>query len=97
MIVDVPTGRQLSSGDTAKAAPVLEIAPPGLMELRFEPANERRYVGKSIPIADLDSIIRGEATYGTDPDRPTGASFPAVALTSAPEAAEWRISSPDGQ
>ena len=34
--------------------------------LRFKPANERRYVGKSVPIFDLDDIVRGKATYGID-------------------------------
>src|SRR5437660_7551117 len=66
VIIHVPTGRQLSFGDAAKVAATLEIAPPDHMELRFKPANERRYVGKPIPIVDLDDIVRGKATYGID-------------------------------
>jgi isoquinoline 1-oxidoreductase beta subunit len=66
MIVHVPTGRQMSFGDAAKVAATLEIAPPDHMELRFKPANEWRYVGKPIPIVDLDEIVRGKATYGID-------------------------------
>lgn len=65
-VVHVPTGRQLSFGDAAKVAATLEIAPPDHMELRFKPANEWRYVGKPVPIVDLDAITRGTATYGID-------------------------------
>src|SRR5215831_6664715 len=36
------------------------------MELRFKPASEWRYVGKPIPVVDLDPIVRGKATYGID-------------------------------
>jgi isoquinoline 1-oxidoreductase beta subunit len=65
-IVHVPSGRQLSFGDAASVAATLEIAPPDHMELRFRPANEWRYVGKPIPIVDLNAIVRGKATYGID-------------------------------
>ena len=70
VIVHVPTGRQLSFGDAAKVAATLEIAPPDHMELRFKPASERRYVGKPVPIVDLDAIVCGEATYGIDASLP---------------------------
>lgn len=66
MIVHLPTGRQLPFGDAAKVAATLRIPPPDHMELRYKPANERRYVGKPIPIVDLDDIVRGKATYGID-------------------------------
>jgi isoquinoline 1-oxidoreductase beta subunit len=66
MIVHVPTGRQLSFGDVAKVAATLEVPPADHLELRFKPASERRYVGKPIPIVDLNDIVRGKATYGID-------------------------------
>lgn len=65
-IVHVPSGRQLSFGDVAKAAATLEVPPADHLELRFKPASERRYVGKPIPIVDLNDIVRGKATYGID-------------------------------
>ena len=65
-IVHVPSGRQLSFGEAAKVAATLEIAPTDHMELRFKPASEWRYVGKPIPVVDLDPIVRGKATYGID-------------------------------
>jgi isoquinoline 1-oxidoreductase subunit beta len=56
----------MSFGEAARVAASLEIAPPDHMELRFKPANERRYVGKPAPIIDLDDIVRGRATFGID-------------------------------
>jgi len=66
MVVHVPTGRQLSFGDAAKVAATLQVPPPDHLELRFKPASERHYVGKPLPIVDLDDIVRGKATYGID-------------------------------
>jgi isoquinoline 1-oxidoreductase subunit beta len=65
-VVHVPTGRQLSFGDVAKVAATLQVPPADHLELRLKPANERRYVGKPIPIVDLNDIVRGKATYGID-------------------------------
>jgi len=66
MVVHVATGRQSSFGDLAKVAATLEVPPADHLELRFKPASERRYVGKPIPIVDLNDIVRGMATYGID-------------------------------
>jgi isoquinoline 1-oxidoreductase beta subunit len=66
MIIHVPSGRQLSFGDAARVAATMEIATPDHMELRLKPASEWRYVGKPIPIVDLDDMVRGKATYGID-------------------------------
>jgi len=65
-VVHVPTGRQLSFGDVAKVAATLQVPPADHLELRLKPASERRYVGKPIPIVDLDDMVRGNATYGID-------------------------------
>ncbi len=66
MVVHVPTGRQVAFGDVAKVAATLEVPPDDRLELRFKPASERRYVGKPIPIVDLNDIVRGKAIYGID-------------------------------
>jgi isoquinoline 1-oxidoreductase beta subunit len=66
MVVHVPTGRRLPFGDVAKVAATLQVPPDDHMDLRFKPASERRYVGKPIPIVDLDDMVRGKATYGID-------------------------------
>jgi isoquinoline 1-oxidoreductase beta subunit len=66
MVVHLPTGRQVAFGDVAKVAATLEVPPADQMQLRFKPARERRYVGSSIAIVDLQDIVRGKATYGID-------------------------------
>jgi isoquinoline 1-oxidoreductase beta subunit len=66
MIVHVPTGRQLPFGAVVKAAATLQVPPADHLELRLKPASERRYIGKSIPIVDLNDIVRGKAKYGID-------------------------------
>ena len=65
-IFHAASGRQMSFGDAAKVAATMEIPTPDHMELRFKPASEWRYVGKPIPIVDLDDTVRGKATYGID-------------------------------
>jgi isoquinoline 1-oxidoreductase beta subunit len=66
MVVHTPTGRQLPFGDLAKVAASLPVPPSDHMELRFKQPSERRYVGKPVPIVDLENIVRGKATYGID-------------------------------
>jgi isoquinoline 1-oxidoreductase beta subunit len=66
MVVHVPTGRQLPFGDAAKVAATLQVPPADHLELHFKPASDRRYVGKPIPIVDLNDIVRGKAIYGID-------------------------------
>ncbi|MGP0060000.1 MAG: molybdopterin cofactor-binding domain-containing protein [Beijerinckiaceae bacterium] len=63
-IVHVPTGRKLSFGELVPIAALLPLPPPD--QLRFKPITARRYVGKSIPIVDLDDMVRGRAIYGLD-------------------------------
>jgi isoquinoline 1-oxidoreductase beta subunit len=66
MVVHIPTGRQLPFGEVAKVAATLEVPPEDHLELRYKPASERRYVGKPMPIVDLNDIVRGKATFGID-------------------------------
>src|SRR6202035_1837950 len=66
MVVHVPTGRALPFGNVAKVAATLSVPPADHLELRFKPPSERRYIGKPVPIVDLQDIVRGKATYGID-------------------------------
>jgi isoquinoline 1-oxidoreductase beta subunit len=65
-IIHEGSGRQMSFGDAAKVAATMQIPTADHMELRFKPASEWRYVGKPIPIVDLDDMVLGKATYGID-------------------------------
>ena len=62
VVVHVPTGRQLPFGDLVKVAASLPVPSADHVDLRFKPASGRIYVGKPVPIVDLDDIVRGKAT-----------------------------------
>ena len=65
-VVHEPTGRRLGFGELVEVAADLPLPSSDHMQLRFKPANARRYVGKPVPIVDLADIVRGRATYGID-------------------------------
>lgn len=43
---------------------------PKKEDLKFKPASEYRYIGKNVPITDLDKIVSGHTTYGIDAKMP---------------------------
>jgi isoquinoline 1-oxidoreductase subunit beta len=43
---------------------------PKKEDLKFKPVSEYRYIGKNIPITDLDDIMAGKTTFGMDARRP---------------------------
>ena len=43
---------------------------PKKEDLKFKPASEFRYIGKNIPITDLDAIMAGTTVFGMDARRP---------------------------
>lgn len=64
-VVHDDTGRKIGFGELVETAQTLDVPKP--KDLKFKPADERRYIGKAkVPIADLDEIITGAATYGID-------------------------------
>jgi isoquinoline 1-oxidoreductase beta subunit len=63
-VVDARSGRKAGFGDLVPIAATLPV--PQADQLRFKASNERRYVGKPMPIVDLRDIIRGAAIYGID-------------------------------
>jgi len=64
VVVHVPSGRKLGFGELAALAATLPVPPRD--QLQFKPAEARRYVGKPIPIVDLDDMVRGRAIFGLD-------------------------------
>ena len=62
-----PSGQRLGFGELVETARTLEV--PSEDALTFRPASERRYVGRDIPITDLDDIVTGRATFGIDARR----------------------------
>ncbi len=58
------TGRSLGFGALAAAAAKLPV--PASDELELRPREEWRYIGRGVPLADQEAIVRGAATYGID-------------------------------
>jgi len=57
-------GKRLSYGELAEAAAKLPVPPAGSVRLKERAA--WRYIGKPLPIIDLDDIVHGSAVYGID-------------------------------
>jgi len=63
-IVHPESGKTSGFGELVEAASVLEVPKPE--SLRFRPASEYRYIGRDVPITDLDDMVTGRAIFGTD-------------------------------
>ena len=57
-------GKRLGYGELADAAAKLPVPPPASVPLKERAA--WRYIGKPLPIVDLDDIVQGSAVYGID-------------------------------
>ncbi|WP_321477435.1 molybdopterin cofactor-binding domain-containing protein [uncultured Paludibaculum sp.] len=67
-IVHRPSGRKAGFGTLVGAAAKQPV--PGKDELKFKPEAEFRYIGKGVPIADQNDIVRGKGTFGYDAKMP---------------------------
>jgi isoquinoline 1-oxidoreductase beta subunit len=63
-VVHAKSNRRLDFKDVVKDAATLEVPLPDT--LRMRPSSEYRYVGKNVPMVDLDGIITGKAVFGLD-------------------------------
>ncbi|RKT13565.1 isoquinoline 1-oxidoreductase beta subunit [Paraburkholderia sp. RAU2J] len=63
-VVHAASGRRVAYGALAAAAAHQPV--PGRDTLHLKDEGTWRYIGKSLPIVDLDDIVRGRATYGID-------------------------------
>ena len=63
-IVHTPSGKKLGFGELASLAAQQRV--PKKEELRLKSPSEFRYIGKDIPIADLNDIVKGKAVFGMD-------------------------------
>jgi isoquinoline 1-oxidoreductase subunit beta len=59
-----PDGRKIGFGELAALAAQQPIPKPA--ELRLKDASEFRYIGKGVPIVDLDDIVTGQSIFGMD-------------------------------
>jgi isoquinoline 1-oxidoreductase beta subunit len=67
-VLHAKTNRKLGFGELAPLASKQPV--PKKEQLKFKPAAEYRYVGKMVPITDLDDILAGHATFGMDARMP---------------------------
>lgn len=67
-VVHTKTDRKLGFGELVALAGKQPV--PKKEQLKFKSPAEYRYVGKNVPIADLDDIVVGHATFGMDARMP---------------------------
>lgn len=63
-VVQSASGERLSYGELVGAAAKQRVPAPALVRLKSPSA--WRYIGKPLPIVDLDDIVHGRAVYGID-------------------------------
>jgi isoquinoline 1-oxidoreductase subunit beta len=67
-VVHAKSGRKLGFGELVTLAAKQPV--PKKEELKFKSPSEYRYIGKNVPITDLDDILVGRATFGMDARMP---------------------------
>lgn len=67
-VVHLPSGKKIAYGALVSAA--AKQAVPKKEELTFKASSEYRYIGKALPIVDLNDMCRGKAVYGIDAKMP---------------------------
>jgi isoquinoline 1-oxidoreductase subunit beta len=67
-VVHAKSDRKLGFGELVALAAKQPV--PKKEQLKFKSPAEYRYVGKNVPIADLDDILEGKATFGMDARMP---------------------------
>jgi isoquinoline 1-oxidoreductase beta subunit len=75
-VVHEKSGKSAGFGELVATARTLSV--PEASSLRFKKPEDYRYVGKPVPVVDLDPIVKGTATYGIDVERP-GMVFATIA------------------
>lgn len=63
-VVHAASGRSVDYGELVSLASKLDV--PDQDELRLKPRREWRYIGRDVPITDVDDIVTGKAVYGID-------------------------------
>jgi isoquinoline 1-oxidoreductase subunit beta len=67
-IIHAKSGRKLGFGELVTLAAQQPV--PNKEDLKFKSPAEYRYIGKNVPIVDLDGIVEGRATFGMDARMP---------------------------
>jgi isoquinoline 1-oxidoreductase subunit beta len=67
-VVHTKSGRRIGYGELVALAARQPV--PAKAQLKFKSPADYRYIGKNIPIVDLDAIVEGRATFGMDARMP---------------------------
>jgi len=67
-VVHAKTGRKLAYGDLVALAATAKA--PEASAIRLKTPDQFRYIGKDIPIVDLNAIVTGQAIFGIDARMP---------------------------
>jgi len=89
-IIHTATGRVLGYGEVAAVARALPVPKPETLKLKKR--SEFRYIGKGLPIVDLEDMTTGRAGYGIDVRLP-GMKYAVIAR---PPVYGGRVASFDG-
>ncbi len=63
-VIHTPSGKKFGYGELVTLAATQPV--PKKEDLKFKPASEYRYIGKDVPIIDLEDMMVGKAIYGMD-------------------------------
>jgi isoquinoline 1-oxidoreductase beta subunit len=63
-VIHTPSGKKFGYGELVTLAATQPV--PKKEDLKFKPASEYRYIGKDVPIIDLNDMLVGKAIYGMD-------------------------------
>ena len=67
-VIHAGTNRKLGFGELVSLAATQPV--PKKEDLKFKSASDYKYIGKNIPITNLDDIMAGKTTFGMDARRP---------------------------
>ncbi|AFV00972.1 xanthine dehydrogenase family protein molybdopterin-binding subunit [Simiduia agarivorans] len=67
-VVHSPSGRSAGFGELAVAAAAMPT--PDVKNLQFKSKDQFRYIGKPVPIVDMEVIVTGKSQFGIDVIRP---------------------------
>lgn len=67
-VIHAKTGRKIGYGALVPSISAASV--PSAHALRFKTPAEFRYIGKDLPITDLDEIVNGKAVFGMDARMP---------------------------
>jgi isoquinoline 1-oxidoreductase beta subunit len=67
-VVHAPSGRKAGFGELVALG--IKQLPPKKEELKFKSPSEYRYIGKDMPIIDLDDLCTGRGKFGIDAKMP---------------------------